>query len=50
MIRIIGSDPGAVITGDGIVDSDGQRNALVAHGHIEVEGEHVYDHCEGVGA
>jgi len=39
MIRVIGIDPGSVITGYGIVDSDGQRSLLVAHGHIRVEGD-----------
>lgn len=39
MIRVIGIDPGSVITGYGIVDSDGQRSILVSHGHIRVEGD-----------
>ena len=39
MIRVIGIDPGSVVTGYGIVDSDGQRSVLVAHGHIRIKGE-----------
>ena len=39
MRRILGIDPGSVITGYGIVDSDGIRSFHVAHGCIRVEGD-----------
>jgi len=37
--RVIGIDPGSVITGYGIIDSDGARSVYVAHGHIRVKGD-----------
>jgi len=39
MIRVIGIDPGSVITGYGVVDTDGRRSVLVAHGHIRIKGD-----------
>ena len=39
MLRIVGIDPGSVITGFGVIDSDGQRSVLIEHGHIRVEGD-----------
>lgn len=39
MIRILGVDPGSVVTGYGVIDTDGIRNFHVAHGHIRVEGD-----------
>jgi len=38
VIRILGIDPGSVVTGYGVIDSDGRRSVDVAHGHIRVEG------------
>ena len=34
----MGIDPGSVITGYGIIESDGTRSFHVAHGHIRVKG------------
>jgi len=39
MIRILGIDPGSVVTGYGVVDTDGVRHFHVAHGHIKVAGD-----------
>ncbi len=39
MIRVVGIDPGSVITGFGIIETDGIRNFHLDHGHIRVEGE-----------
>lgn len=41
MRRILGIDPGSVITGFGIVDSDGVRDFHVGHGCIKVEGDNL---------
>jgi len=38
-VRVLGVDPGSVITGYGIIDSNGARSVYVAHGHIRVKGE-----------
>lgn len=43
MIRILGIDPGSVVTGYGVIDTDGIRNFHVAHGHIRVEGDNFPD-------
>ena len=37
-IRVLGIDPGSVITGYGIIESNGARSVYVAHGHIRVKG------------
>ncbi len=42
-IRVLGIDPGSVITGYGIIDSNGARSVYVAHGHIRVKGETFAD-------
>ncbi len=39
LLRVLGIDPGSVITGYGVVDTDGIRSFRVAHGHIKVTGE-----------
>ncbi len=39
MIRILGIDPGSVVTGWGLLESDGARSLHLAHGHIRVRGE-----------
>ncbi|MDO6459517.1 crossover junction endodeoxyribonuclease RuvC [Granulosicoccaceae sp. 1_MG-2023] len=39
MTRVLGIDPGSVITGYGVIDTDGIRCFHVAHGHIRVAGE-----------
>jgi len=39
LLRILGIDPGSVVTGFGIIETDGVRNFYLAHGHIKVEGE-----------
>ena len=39
MIRIMGVDPGSVITGYGIIETDGIRSVHIAHGHLKVKGE-----------
>jgi len=38
-VRVIGIDPGSVITGFGVIDSNGARSVYVAHGHIRVKGD-----------
>lgn len=39
IVRVLGIDPGSVITGYGIIESDGARSVYVTHGHIRVKGE-----------
>ncbi len=39
MIRVLGIDPGSVITGYGVVDTDGIRSFHVAHGHLRIAGD-----------
>lgn len=41
--RVMGIDPGSVVTGYGVIDTDGHRNVYVAHGHIRVKGESFAD-------
>ena len=38
LIRVMGIDPGSVITGYGLIESDGARSFHLAHGHIRVKG------------
>ena len=40
-IRILGIDPGSVITGYGVIDIDGNQSRHVAHGMIQVRGGHA---------
>lgn len=37
-VRIIGVDPGSLVTGFGVIDSDGRRSTHVAHGCINTGG------------
>jgi len=39
LIRVLGIDPGSVITGYGIIESDGARSFHLAHGHVRVKGD-----------
>lgn len=39
MIRIMGVDPGSVITGYGIIETDGIRSIHIAHGHLKIKGD-----------
>lgn len=39
MIRILGIDPGSVITGYGVIDSDGRYSRHVSSGAIKVDGD-----------
>lgn len=39
MIRILGIDPGSLITGYGIIDMDGNHATHVVHGNIRVQAE-----------
>jgi len=39
MIRVLGIDPGSVITGYGVIDTDGIRSFHVAHGHLRIAGD-----------
>lgn len=39
LIRVMGIDPGSVITGYGLIETDGARSFHLAHGHIRVKGE-----------
>ena len=41
MIRIMGVDPGSVITGYGVIETDGIRSVHIAHGHLKVKGENL---------
>ena len=38
LVRVLGIDPGSVVTGYGIIESDGTRSFHVAHGHIRAKG------------
>jgi len=39
LVRVMGIDPGSVITGFGVIETDGARSFYLAHGHIRVKGE-----------
>lgn len=39
MIRVLGIDPGSVITGYGVIETDGIRSFHVDHGHIRIAGD-----------
>lgn len=39
LVRVMGIDPGSVITGYGLIESDGARSFHLAHGHIRVKGD-----------
>ena len=39
--RILGIDPGSVVTGYGVIDSDGVRDFHVSHGTIRVAGDNL---------
>ncbi|MFK7995702.1 MAG: crossover junction endodeoxyribonuclease RuvC [Granulosicoccus sp.] len=39
LIRVMGIDPGSVVTGYGVIDTDGARSFHLAHGHIRVKGD-----------
>lgn len=39
LVRVLGIDPGSVITGYGIIETDGVRSFHIAHGHIRVRGD-----------
>lgn len=39
LVRVLGIDPGSVITGYGLVESDGTRTVYCHHGHIRTRGE-----------
>ncbi len=43
LIRVLGIDPGSVITGYGLIESDGARSFHLTHGHIRVKGESFAD-------
>ena len=38
LVRVIGIDPGSVVMGYGVIESDGVRSVHVAHGHVRVKG------------
>lgn len=38
LIRVMGIDPGSVVTGYGVIETDGVRSFHLAHGHIRVKG------------
>lgn len=40
-IRILGIDPGSLITGFGVIDTDGAHNIHVASGPIKIKGENL---------
>jgi len=39
--RILGIDPGSVVTGYGVVDSDGVRDFHIANGSLRIKGENL---------
>lgn len=39
LVRVIGIDPGSVVTGYGVVETDGIRSFHLAHGHIRLAGD-----------
>jgi len=39
LVRVMGIDPGSVITGYGVIETDGIKSFHLAHGHIRVKGE-----------
>lgn len=39
LVRVIGIDPGSVVTGYGVIETDGVRSFHLAHGHIRVAGD-----------
>lgn len=39
LIRVLGIDPGSVVTGYGLIDTDGARSFHLSHGHIRVKGQ-----------
>ncbi len=41
LIRILGVDPGSVVTGYGVVDTDGIRSFHVTHGHLRIAGDNL---------
>ena len=41
MIRILGIDPGSMITGYGIIDSDGRHSRHIASGCLAISGENL---------
>lgn len=41
--RILGIDPGSVITGYGVVDSDGTRDFHIANGSLRIKGDKLPD-------
>lgn len=43
LIRILGIDPGSVVTGYGLIESDGARSFHLTHGHIRVKGDNFAD-------
>ena len=43
LVRVMGIDPGSVITGYGIIESDGVRSFYLHHGHIRVKGQSFPD-------
>ena len=38
-VRILGIDPGSLVTGYGVIDSDGSHNVHVASGPIRIKAE-----------
>jgi len=39
LIRVLGIDPGSVVTGYGLIETDGARSFHLTHGHIRVKGQ-----------
>ncbi|MFK8083145.1 MAG: crossover junction endodeoxyribonuclease RuvC [Granulosicoccus sp.] len=42
-VRVLGIDPGSVVTGYGVIESDGARSFHLSHGHIRVKGDNFAD-------
>lgn len=43
LVRVMGIDPGSVVTGYGVIETDGARSFHVTHGHIRVKGATFID-------
>lgn len=48
MIRILGIDPGSLITGWGIIDMDGNRAIHVSSGHLAIKGASLPQRLDAV--
>ncbi|TNF98022.1 MAG: crossover junction endodeoxyribonuclease RuvC, partial [Gammaproteobacteria bacterium] len=47
-MRILGIDPGSLVTGFGVIDSNGSENHHVASGAIRTRGEELPDRLKTI--